>query len=432
MNEITKIHLGRQVFTIAVDAHAMLRDYLRGIERQVGDSHEVVKETESRMAELLTERGITPDKVVLVEDITYIKEQLGEPDDFTSDDEEGASGHGKPSSESLTSRRLFRDTERGMVAGVAAGLSAYFGVPSLLVRLLFVFFTFWGGVGVLIYVLLWLLVPEAKTPSDYLQMQGKAVTVESLKEVMDRADVQAAARRASLSAGRVGKRVVRLALAIIGSGLIVIAFGMLAAAAMVASYLFINGLKVGTVVIFPVGIRETVLVVCGLVFAALIATVLGLTGRALIKRKHVARSGFLIGVALACICLAALGTALGFKQASAINDRYRSQMHTTVLTVPAFSSVDFSKAPDLNSTIDPSGNYSVEVRTFGKVDASGITATVHGGILFVSSEGFHAPSHSCSVLCPYGNTNVEVVVHMPSVLQTIDGPALNPGVMPVN
>ena len=57
MNEITKIHLGRQAFTISVDAYKALQTYLHDIKQQVGGKgKDVVDEVELRMAELLAVR----------------------------------------------------------------------------------------------------------------------------------------------------------------------------------------------------------------------------------------------------------------------------------------------------------------------------------------------------------------------------------------
>src|SRR6478735_2576149 len=90
MNEVTRIHLGRQPFTIAVDAHKALKAYLADIKAEVGDkSTEVIKEVELRMAELLAERGISGDKTILMDDVSFLEQQLGDPQDF-KDDNQGA------------------------------------------------------------------------------------------------------------------------------------------------------------------------------------------------------------------------------------------------------------------------------------------------------------------------------------------------------
>src|SRR4051812_22489220 len=113
MNEVTKIHLGRQAFSISVAAHKALRAYLDAIEKQVGDK-DVVDEVELRMAELLAEHGVHGNKVVLPKDIDFLKKQLGSPKDFKDEDSQDDSG-----ATNGDTKKLFRDTENGMIAGVA-------------------------------------------------------------------------------------------------------------------------------------------------------------------------------------------------------------------------------------------------------------------------------------------------------------------------
>ncbi|WP_201982085.1 PspC domain-containing protein [Hymenobacter rubidus] len=79
----------------------------------------------------------------------------------------------------LAGRRLFRDTGSGKVAGVAAGLAAYFNIDVTLVRVLLLAGLFAGGFTFLLYIILWVVLPEAKTVSDKLRMRGDAITLES-------------------------------------------------------------------------------------------------------------------------------------------------------------------------------------------------------------------------------------------------------------
>ncbi|MDO7851282.1 PspC domain-containing protein [Hymenobacter convexus] len=79
----------------------------------------------------------------------------------------------------LAGRRLFRDTGTGKVAGVAAGLAAYFNIDVTLVRVLMLAGLFAGGFTFLLYIILWIVLPEAKTVSDKLRMRGDAITLES-------------------------------------------------------------------------------------------------------------------------------------------------------------------------------------------------------------------------------------------------------------
>ena len=79
----------------------------------------------------------------------------------------------------LAGRRLFRDTGTGKIAGVGAGLAAYFNVDVTLVRVILLAGLFAGGFTFLLYIILWIVLPEAKTVSDKLRMRGDAMTLES-------------------------------------------------------------------------------------------------------------------------------------------------------------------------------------------------------------------------------------------------------------
>jgi phage shock protein PspC (stress-responsive transcriptional regulator) len=152
MNEVTTIHLGRQSFTIAVDAQKELRAYLDAIKASVGDK-DVVEEVELRMAELLTERGVSGDKVILVADVEYLMEQLGDPKEFNDNEETGTE---RPIADG---KRLFRDTDNAVLAGVSSGLARYFGIDVWIVRIIFIIAIISGGWGVLAYILFWIIVP---------------------------------------------------------------------------------------------------------------------------------------------------------------------------------------------------------------------------------------------------------------------------------
>jgi phage shock protein PspC (stress-responsive transcriptional regulator) len=78
-------------------------------------------------------------------------------------------------------RKMFRDTEKKVVGGVAAGVAAYFGADVTLIRVLFVVFTFLGGLGLGLYIILWIALPQAKTITEKIQMQGEPVTLSNIE-----------------------------------------------------------------------------------------------------------------------------------------------------------------------------------------------------------------------------------------------------------
>ncbi|MBF9140727.1 PspC domain-containing protein [Hymenobacter properus] len=79
----------------------------------------------------------------------------------------------------LAGRKLFRDTGSAKIAGVAAGLGAYFNIDVTLVRVLLLAGLFAGGFTLMLYIILWIVLPEAKTVSDKLRMRGDDITLES-------------------------------------------------------------------------------------------------------------------------------------------------------------------------------------------------------------------------------------------------------------
>lgn len=78
-------------------------------------------------------------------------------------------------------KKLFRDPEKKVIGGVASGVAAFFGADTTLIRILFVVFSIVGGLGFLIYVILWIALPEAKSITEKMQMQGEPVTLSNIE-----------------------------------------------------------------------------------------------------------------------------------------------------------------------------------------------------------------------------------------------------------
>ncbi|EMR04120.1 PspC domain-containing protein [Cesiribacter andamanensis] len=78
-------------------------------------------------------------------------------------------------------KKMYRNPDDKVLAGVAGGLAAYFGVDVVLIRILFVLLFVFGGSGFLIYVILWISMPLAKTLTDRMQMQGEPVTLSNIE-----------------------------------------------------------------------------------------------------------------------------------------------------------------------------------------------------------------------------------------------------------
>ena len=78
-------------------------------------------------------------------------------------------------------KKMFRNPDDKVLGGVASGIAAYFGVEMIIIRLLFVILAFFGGTGLLLYVILWIILPEARTITDKMEMQGEPVTLKNIE-----------------------------------------------------------------------------------------------------------------------------------------------------------------------------------------------------------------------------------------------------------
>ena len=220
MKEITRIHLAKTPFSAEIDAKKSLEKYLNLIQKSMHAEPEAMREIEARMVELLAERGVSKDGVIGNDDVLAIQKQMGEPRDFSDgsdnaetdvDVDDEASGN--------SSKQLMRDTEHGLIGGVCAGVAAYFGVNPLWIRLIAIFSPFITfGTAVLIYIVMWLSIPEARTASDKLRMRGEPVTLDALKRlsVDDSTKKQAAS-----TAAKIFRFLLGIILAMIAFGLLV-------------------------------------------------------------------------------------------------------------------------------------------------------------------------------------------------------------------
>ena len=78
-------------------------------------------------------------------------------------------------------KKMFRNTDNKVIGGVASGVAAFFGADVTLIRVLFVVFSIFFGTGVVIYIILWISLPEAKTITDKMKMQGEPVTLSNIE-----------------------------------------------------------------------------------------------------------------------------------------------------------------------------------------------------------------------------------------------------------
>lgn len=179
MNEITRIHIAKVAYDVEVAAKKQLEKYIKSLEIYTRDA-EVLSDIEIRMTELLEERGVKPGGVISLDDVEAIREQLGEPYEFADEDGDIAVG----AVEERDDRKFFRSLDDAVLGGVLSGMALYFKVNPLWTRLIFILLTFISmGTALLAYVVLWIVVPPARTATEKLRQTGRPVTLDSIREL---------------------------------------------------------------------------------------------------------------------------------------------------------------------------------------------------------------------------------------------------------
>ncbi|KJD31159.1 phage-shock protein [Tamlana nanhaiensis] len=217
MNKTVNINLAGIFFHIDEDAYLKLQRYLEAIKRSFTDSQgrsEIIADIEARIAELFNERVQNDKQVIGIKQVDEVIAIMGQPEDYIVDDEifedEPSTTYTKKTTKS---KKLFRDADNSYVGGVSSGLAHYFGIDTIWIRLAWIILIFGLGTGILLYILLWILVPEAKTTAEKITMTGEPVNITNIeKKIKDGFEnvtdtVGNAAKNVTESVGAVAKNV---------------------------------------------------------------------------------------------------------------------------------------------------------------------------------------------------------------------------------
>lgn len=203
MKKNITINLCGRLFQIDEDAYEMLQHYIDSLSHAFGKQEggdEIVNDIEARIAELFDELRQQGVEAITIDHVKGIITRIGKPEELTGEEEETGSsndtGHRYDSARSaaqdiyenvrarIAGKKLFRNPKDKMLAGVLSGLATYTNTDPVIWRLLTVLLFFCYGVGLIAYIVLAIILPEAKTPEQLLQMEGKEVTPQNLADVV--------------------------------------------------------------------------------------------------------------------------------------------------------------------------------------------------------------------------------------------------------
>lgn len=198
MKKTLTVNLGGTVFHIDEDAYRLLDEYLCNLKlhfRKQEGADEIINDIETRISELFSEKLGLNIQVITIAHVEEVIERMGKPEEFENEEDSSTfrdssdtgTKHSSYKEAHRSHKRLYRNPDDKILGGVIGGLAAYLGWDVTLLRLIF-FIILICGVGTLIpiYIVCWLIIPEAQTAAEKLNMRGEDVTMENIgKTVTD-------------------------------------------------------------------------------------------------------------------------------------------------------------------------------------------------------------------------------------------------------
>jgi phage shock protein PspC (stress-responsive transcriptional regulator) len=183
MKKTLTVNLNGRVFNIDEDAYQLLDNYLKNLRiyfRNEEGHIEILADFEARIEELFSDRIRLGHNVINIEEVEKVIAQMGRPNDFGGNEEKEKTEKGKDLYITIK-KKLYRNPDDKMIGGVFSGIAAYFNWDVLVLRIIATILVFVStGWIVPAYLLIWLIIPEAKTAEQKLEMQGKPITVENI------------------------------------------------------------------------------------------------------------------------------------------------------------------------------------------------------------------------------------------------------------
>jgi phage shock protein PspC (stress-responsive transcriptional regulator) len=180
MKKTLTINLAGMVFHIDDDAFETLKNYLDRVKselRSVDGGNEIYEDVEARISELFAEKLTNNKQVITQKEVDDIIRTMGQPGDISGNSE---SSRYESETYKKRYRRMYRDPDNCIIGGVCGGLAAYWRVDPTIVRIIFILLAIFGMAGVIIYLILWVVLPEAHTVAQKLEMRGESVNLSSI------------------------------------------------------------------------------------------------------------------------------------------------------------------------------------------------------------------------------------------------------------
>ncbi len=193
MNKTVTINISGIIFHIEEDAYETLSKYLLTIKSYFSKADggtEIMSDIEARIAEMLQSKTSAVKQVVLMSDVDFVMESMGKPEEFGGDssDTNSSENHDEQTDNinglQNVKKRLYRDGDSKVLGGVCSGIANYFNIDVVWIRIALLILTFFAGLNIIFYVILWIAIPEAKTTAEKLAMKGEKADINNISKAV--------------------------------------------------------------------------------------------------------------------------------------------------------------------------------------------------------------------------------------------------------
>lgn len=202
MNKTFNVNISGRIFTIETNAYDLLSKYLDTMHdafRHSDDGREVLVDIENRISEIFNKINSEGEHIISLSDVEQVITQVGSPDEIYQEidainisDSNSKIAQISVNEEYVTEKidapmppkvrhRLYRDNENKVLGGVGSGLAHYLNIDPVWVRIVFVVLLFASfSTFLLVYLILWIIIPVATTPLQKMEMYGEPFTIQNI------------------------------------------------------------------------------------------------------------------------------------------------------------------------------------------------------------------------------------------------------------
>ena len=180
MKKTFTININGIIFNIDDDAFEKLQKYFGEINEHFSSyegGREIVTDIEARIAELFQEKITESKQVITIDDVNNVIKVMGNPEDFFDEEDRK-----KEKVYKKVRKRIYRNPDDMILGGVCSGISEYFGIDPIILRLIFVIAVIFYGTGIFLYLVLWIIIPKAETRAQKLEMKGEKVNIPNIEK----------------------------------------------------------------------------------------------------------------------------------------------------------------------------------------------------------------------------------------------------------